>query len=157
MKTTNNNYQKTSNSFSTSSYKYILLAIFSVFVFSYSALGQVTVVGHIFAEVVEAASIYSDAITELSISSSDNSTELDLGKMTVNTGSNTSCDIVVKHANLTSKDGTTIALEAKATNPTLKSNDSFNNRTIKLTGNTDSSKGQSGVYQGSYTIVLAYN
>lgn len=142
------------------SYLYSLMAICSVFLFTSKTSAQVSVIGHAVAEVVEIASIHSDAITELSIntSSPNINNDLDLGTITVKSGSSSSCDIMVIPATLVNKAGASLTLEAAANNlPKESSTKLNNNRTLALTGNTAIPKGQAGVYQGSYTIVLAYN
>lgn len=136
---------------------YILIAFCSILLFTAKANGQITVIGHVFAEVVESASLYCDAITDFSINSTDSPSALDLGKMTVNTGSSCSCDIVIKPATLINKTGESIKIEATAINAANQNNNQYSNRTINLTGNTMLAKAEAGVYQGSYTIVLAYN
>lgn len=142
------------------SYLYSLMAICSVFLFVSKTHAQVSVIGHAVAEVVEIASIHSDAITELSIntSSPNINSDLDLGTIMVRSGSSSSCDVILIPATLVNKAGASLTLEAEATNVKQENLNTFNNnRTLALTGNTTIPKGQAGLYQGSYTIVLAYN
>lgn len=139
-------------------YKYYIFAIVLAFMFTTNASAQLAVVGHVSAEVVDGASISSNAITELSLNSIDSSQEIDLGKITVKTGSSSSCDVILKPATLTNSTGESLTLEATATNSAqLNVGPSNNNRTLALWGNTNRAKGETGTYQGSYTIVLAYN
>jgi len=126
--------------------------------FTTNASAQLAVVGHVSAEVVDGASISSNAITELSLNSIDSSQEIDLGKITVKTGSSSSCDVILKPATLTNSTGESLTLEATATNTSLlKESPSSNNRTLALSANTNRTIENKGTYQGSYTIVLAYN
>lgn len=139
-------------------YKYYILTLISVLLFAISAQAQLTVVGHVVAEVIDGASLSSDAITEFSINSAESSQDLDLGKITIKTGSSSSCDIMLKTATLTNRVGESLTLDAAATNFfQLKENPYGNNRTLALIGNTTTTKENRGTYQGSYTIVLAYN
>lgn len=139
-------------------YKYYILAIASVLFFTISAKAQLSVVGHVVAEVIDGASLSSDAVTEFLINSVDNNQDLDLGKITINTGSSSSCDVMLKPATLTNREGESLTLDAAATNfSQLKENPYSNNRTLALIGNTTTTKENRGTYQGSYTIVLAYN
>ncbi|MDD2584759.1 MAG: hypothetical protein PHE99_07465 [Bacteroidales bacterium] len=139
-------------------YKYYILTLISVLLFAISAQAQLTVVGHVVAEVIDGASLSSDAVTELSINSADNTQNLDLGKITIKTGSSSACDIMLKPATLTNREGESIKLDAATTNfSKLKESPYSNNRTLGLTGNTTTTKNNRGTYQGSYTVVLAYN
>lgn len=156
MKTTN----YTSSYYSIFMSKYSLLAICSILFFSPTANAQVSVIGHASAEVVEIASIHSDAITELSINtaSPNINSDLDLGTITVKSSGSNSCDVMVIPATLINKSGASIKLEASANNLSKENSTQLsNNRTLALTGNTTVPKGEAGLYQGSYTIVLAYN
>lgn len=137
-------------------YKYYILTLISVLLFAISAQAQLTVVGHVVAEVIDGASLSSDAVTELSINSAESSQDLDLGKITIKTGSSSSCDIMLKTATLTNREGESLTLDAATNFFQLKENPCSNNRTLALIGNTTTTKENRGTYQGSYTIVLAY-
>ena len=133
--------------------------------------GQVVAIGHITAEVIESVSASSQAVTTLSMAapasgstlttgqSATTSPTLNLGTMTINSGSSASVNVVLKSAALSDGSGNGFTLDpslgGNATASVAQSNGSQN---IKLSGTANLSSGQaSGLYEGSYTVVFAYN
>lgn len=132
---------------------------------------QTVAIGHVSAEVVESVSVTSKAITSFeigAITESDTkqleqtylaSETIDLGAITLYSGRNIICNVVVKPASLSDSAGNGFSLE-----PTIKNN-SFasvgkadGSQTIRLDGKANMTRSQaSGLYQGSYTVVFAYN
>lgn len=139
-------------------YIYILLSICSILLFNNQVSGQRVASGQAFAQIVDGTSITSNTVNALSVNSLDKSANIDLGKLTVKTGSSTSCEIVIKPATLTNSAGESLTLETSAIDFLHHANNSSStNRTLALTGNTTTIKGETGIYQGSYTIILAFN
>lgn len=139
-------------------YIYILFAICSVLLFSPKASGQRLAIAQASAQIVEGTSISSNTVNSLSINTSDNSTNIDLGQLMIKAGSSSSCEIVIKPATLTNNSGASLTMETAAIDfQELANKASSNNRILALSGNTSKIKGETGTYQGSYTIVLAYN
>jgi len=134
-------------------YRYILLAFYSLLLLTSKANGQGVANGQVFAQIVSGASISSNAITQFSINSANNGAELDLGKITINTSGTSLCDIMIEPATITKKDGDFLIL---STNAITSHKDKTNNLTLDLSGDTIL-KGESGNYQGSYNVILAYN
>lgn len=132
---------------------------------------QTIAIGHVTAEVIESVSAESNAVTNFeleTIAERDvlhleqaylTSENVNLGAITLHSGKNISCNVVVKTASLFDAAGNGFTLE-----PAVK-NDSYvsaakadGSQTIQLDGKTNRSGNQaSGLYQGSYTVVFAYN
>ena len=149
----------------------ILAAILTLGLPVSRACSQTIAIGHVTAEVIESVSAASIAITSFelgAISESNakqleqsnlNSETINLGAITLYSGKNMSCNIVVKPASLFDSAGNGFTLD-----PTIKNNPfgsdakADGSQTIQLDGKANRSPNQaSGVYQGSYTVVFAYN
>jgi hypothetical protein len=66
-----------------------ILTVSAAMLFSFAAISQVKVTGHVFAEVVESVSARSNVVTEIKtdFSQSTNNSNLDLGSITLSSGS----------------------------------------------------------------------
>ena len=127
---------------------------------------QVVAIGHITAEVIESVSASSQAATSLTLGSSSagnslaaSTPTLNLGTMTVNSGSSATVNVVLKPATLSNSQGNGFTLDTSlnnnATTSVTQSNGSQN---IQLNGIANLNANQaSGLYAGSYTVVFAYN
>ena len=126
-----------------------------------NASAQTVAIGHVSAEIVEAVSVSSQAVTNLAIgnASTTNSESLNLGNITVNSGNSVACNLVLKPATVSNTNGSSFTIETSANNSLLANSQStIGNNRLSLTGNTNIEQGQhAGLYQGSYTIVFAYN
>ena len=132
---------------------------------------QTVAIGHASAEVVEAVSAASQAITSFTLGTStardilasgqtsQASATLDLGAITINSGKDISCNIVVKPASLSDSHGNGFTLAPTIHNNTLASVAQSNgSQTIQLDGTANPALSQaSGLYRGSYTVVIAFN
>jgi hypothetical protein len=120
--------------------------------------GQTIAVGHVSAEIIESVSVSSSAVTSFDIQNNKNSSgnsSVNLGEMKVNSGAGVAYNVVVKPATLSNINGSSFTIE-----PTSKSENliSSGNQTLRLSANTSSVQGkESGLYQGSYSVVFAYN
>jgi len=133
---------------------------------------QTIAIGHVTAEVVESASAASMAITGFDLNNSGNISSsnvlgndileydnLNLGEIRINSGKGMACNIVMKPASLSDSKGNGFTIEAAA----VSSGSSLmqladGNQTLHLKGRTHLSQQQAGgLYQGSYTMVFAYN
>jgi len=149
----------------------IFAAVFSLTLTEPKVCSQTIAIGHVTAEVIESVSAASNAITNFeleTIAESDarqleqsylTSENVNLGAITLNSGKNISCNVVVKAASLFDDAGNGFTLE-----PTVKNNSyasaakADGSQTIQLDGKANRSSSQaSGLYQGSYTVVFAYN
>ena len=134
-------------------------------------MAQVVVTGHITAEIVDVASISSTGVNELEFSKSDvTETQQDyepvlLGEFFVYSGTDVAWDVVIKQASLSDCNGECLALETcleKCNTYTgdtkIDSLHADADQTLQLNGNVNSLREMnSGLYEGSYTIILAYN
>lgn len=128
---------------------------------------QVVAVGHAFAEVVESVSAASATITDFELVKADSEATgdslttgmLNLGAITINTGKNITCNIVLLSSPVTDDRGNAFTIDTTVQNPLLSSEvKSTGVQTIKLGANANLSNDQaSGLYEGSYTVVFAYN
>lgn len=133
---------------------------------SNSCSAQTVAIGHVTAEVIESVSASSQAATTLSLSTSTSGTSqlsgtstLNLGTMTVNSGSNSTVNVVLKPATLSNSQGNGFTLDPSLSNNATASLTQVNgSQNIQLNGTANLSADQpSGLYAGSYTVVFAYN
>lgn len=140
----------------------ILLAIAFQGMFSaINVKAQAVAIGHVSAQVVESVSVSSQAVTGIKMDRSavlDND-NLKLGVIHVNSGKAVACNVVLKPAELSGTNGSSFTIEPSANNSVrADSQRADGNQILKLTGRARMMKGQSsGLYQGSYTIIFAYN
>jgi hypothetical protein len=144
----------------------ILAAFFTWFLVGTKVNGQVVATGHVTAEVIEAVSAASATISSFELGKasafngvSSSSESINLGSITINSGKDIACNVVLKSAALTDSAGNGFTIE-----PTVKNNlyaaatQPNGSQTIQLGGTTTrESSLASGLYEGSYTVVFAYN
>jgi hypothetical protein len=132
------------------------------------ANSQTIAIGHISAEVVESVSATSFASTEFVINNTEltadnngtiSAENIIMGTIRINSGQNVACNVTFKPALLLDRNGNEFILEPLARNSEgidIQRVDGIKN--IELIGRAtlDSSQAK-GVYQGSYTLVFAYN
>ena len=135
------------------------------------ANGQVSVTARAFAEVVESVSVRSNAVTSFEISntpdlSSDMAAEgtfthnnVNLGEVKISSGSNVGCNLIITPAKVSNESGDNFNFNPIASNSSIgDSNLKNGNQTIALTGSATLKQAQSsGNYQGTYSIIVAYN
>lgn len=121
--------------------------------------GQTSAVGHVSAEVVESISASTQAVTDLAIGTiSSDATTIDLGAMTISSGKNVTVNLVMQQATVTDSLGNGFTLNPTANNHELACITSNDSQTIQLNGTANLAANQAtGLYQGSYTVVFAYN
>lgn len=132
---------------------------------------QTVAVGHVSAEVVESVSASSSVITSFEIGAVTagdtrqleqtylNSETIDLGAITINSGKDITCNVVVKPATLSDAAGNGFTIAPSVQNNTFASAAQPNGSLkMELGGKVNMARNQaSGLYQGSYTVVFAYN
>ena len=135
-----------------------LIALTSIFS-AVNLNGQTIAVGHVSAEIIESVSVSSSAVTSFDILNnkvSSSNSSVSLGEMRVNSGASVAYNVVLKPATLSNINGSSFTIE-----PTSKSESQLTsgNQTLRLSANTNNSvQGkESGLYQGSYSVVFAYN
>ena len=131
--------------------------------------GQLVAIGHVSAEVIESVSAASNAVTSFELAaiaerksseqSYQNTENINLGAITLFSGKDVTCNVVVKSASLSDSVGNGFTLETSIKNNTFASVAQSNgSQTIQLDGRANLGGSQaSGLYQGSYTVVFAYN
>lgn len=128
--------------------------------------GQTVAVGRVFAEVVESVSVSSQTISNFELSKSTESLSaslpadtLNLGAITIHTGRNITCNIVLTPASLKDEEGNRLTIDTAVKNEMLAAPVSANGiQTVQLGATPAISQDQaSGNYKGSYTIIFAYN
>lgn len=150
----------------------LIFASFLALTFSVSNVySQLVAIGHVSAEVVESVSAASAIVTNFKIGSATdneskslelaylNSESIDLGAITIQSGKDIACNVVLKQASVSDALGNSFTLD-----PSLKSDSasqasiSNGSQTIQLDGKANLSDNQaSGLYQGSCTVIFAYN
>lgn len=149
----------------------LTIALQSIFA-TVNVCAQTVAIGHISAEVVESVSASSRAITGFNMKEGNNLLanaqnepagwnyqNVDLGDIKINSGSNVTCNVVMKPATLSDTKGNGFTIEPSATNSgQVRAYRSDGNQTLHLNGKAHMAQAQaSGLYQGSYTMVFAYN
>lgn len=129
--------------------------------------GQTTAIGHICAEVVESVSAASASVGDFEISKSLLQTinedidyeALDLDAITINSGSNVTCNIVLTSASLEAIKGNAFTIEPASQSAQYTTvAKSVGSQTIKIGATAKlKNKRNSGLYAGTYTVVFAYN
>ena len=140
---------------------------FLLFLGDEKANGQTIAVGRVFAEVVESVSAASSTITEFELAkpvgeaAGENFTPgmLDLGAITINTGKNITCNIVLAPTTLSNEEGNSFTIDPAVKSGILSASVASNGiQAIKLGATPKLENDQaSGVYEGSYTVIFAYN
>jgi hypothetical protein len=127
---------------------------------------QTVAIGHISAQVVEAVSTSSEVINDLQFeqgslleSSSLIPGNVSLGSVQINSGIGVTCNLTIKPAILLDENGNDFSLEPIAS---INGNQGVQQiqgpQTVDLLAKADlDSRQASGLYQGSYTLVFAYN
>lgn len=148
--------------------KFVLLFMFT----DNSAYAQTVAIGHVSAEIVESVSASSQAITGFNLKNGNtqnavaqyeesnlNYENVNLGKFKINSGSDIACNFILKSATLSDGNGNGFILEPSATvSGQSVAQRTYGIQTLQLKGKARLMQGQaSGLYQGSYTMVIAYN
>ena len=122
-----------------------------------SVFGQTVAIGHVTAEVIEGVSASASTISSFDLSK--DSETVKLGAITVFSGKDITCNVVLKAANLSDASGNAFTIEPTVNNdPNTAIAQANGAQTIQLNGTTNMNSNQaSGQYAGSYTVVFAYN
>lgn len=121
---------------------------------------QVTVTGHVSAEVVEAVSATSGTNNLLSLQQNATPDNLDLGSFTLSGGSNAICSVVVNSTQLIGDHGNAVNFDA---NTSLNNNtgvlDERGTQVFNFKGDAgeDILNSHDKNYAGQYNVVFAYN
>ena len=131
------------------------IMIAALLTFTTSVFGQTVAIGHATAEVIESVSASASTISSFDLSK--DSENVKLGAITVFSGKDITCNVVLKAANLSDASGNAFTID-----PTVNNNNAVaqanGSKTIQLNGTTNLNVNQaSGQYAGSYTVVFAYN
>ena len=128
--------------------------------------GQTVAIGHVSAEIVESVSASSATISSFELPKATENTSvnlasetLNLGAITIFSGKDITCNVVFKPASLSDSAGNGFTIEPAVQNDVFASAAKANgSQTIRLGGTTNRTSSQaSGLYEGSYTVVFAYN
>ena len=126
---------------------------------------QTIAMGHISAEVVEAVSASTNVSTDFSIQQSSfrnngaQNNKLELGSIEISQGIGVACNLTIKPASLTDASGNGFTIEPVASYSGMPESTRIDgSQVIDLAANAQMNANQaSGLYQGSYTLVFAYN
>ena len=132
---------------------------------------QTVAIGHVSAEVIESVSAASESVSDFEIATLTakdtkameqtylTSGTLNLGMITINSGRDITCNVVVNSASLSDSAGNGFTVAPELKNAAFASvAPSSGSQTMELSGKTSMASNQpSGLYQGSYTVVFAYN
>lgn len=145
----------------------LMIAVFFILILGSTKVnGQTLAVGRVFAEVVESVSASSATISNFEIAKSTETfsasvpTEtLNLGAITIHTGNNITCNIVLTPASLKDEEGNSFTIDPAVKNEMLSAPVSSNGiQTIQLGATPAIPYDQAiGNYEGSYTVIFAYN
>lgn len=125
---------------------------------------QVVAVGRVSAEVVESVSATSSAVTMLQFNTANNNNnttgkDFSLGEVKVNSGDAVLCNVMMTSGNLSDVNGNELVIDTAAFDGGQNSSIIGGNTTLNIKGRAQSTSDQSvtGVYQGTYKMVFAYN
>jgi hypothetical protein len=135
------------------------------------AAAQTVAIGHVSAEVVEAVSASARMLVDLSLtnvtngdltvnmSSRMNTRNVEMGEIAINSGQKVACNVLLKSATVTDERGNQFVLEPTASiSGNQDTNRADGSQNLKLTGRAMIAQNQqNGLYQGSYTMIFAYN
>lgn len=135
---------------------------------SVKAGSQTIATGHISAEVVESVSATSYASTDFVINNAELTSDMNgiisaenikMGTIRINSGPNVACNVTLKPALLFDENGNGFLLETSAYNPEETDKQRVDGiKNIEILGRVSLESCQAkGLYQGSYTLVFAYN
>ena len=127
-----------------------ILTVSAAMLFSFAAISQVKVTGHVFAEVVESVSARSNVVTEIKtdFSQSTNNSNLDLGSITLSSGSHIAYNVMMTTSNISDSKGEMLNMDIYSS--------SSDRSVVEIKGKI-SDNNQSGEYKGSYSMIFAYN
>lgn len=145
----------------------LIIAVFLILTLGNTKVkAQTVAVGRVFAEVVESVSASSATNTnfELSrstdaVSASVSSKSLNLGAITITTGKDITCNIVLTPASLKNGEGHSFTIDPAVKNEMPSAPASSSGvQTIQLGATPAIPYDQAiGNYEGSYTVIFAYN
>ncbi|HET6559665.1 MAG TPA: DUF4402 domain-containing protein [Prolixibacteraceae bacterium] len=148
-------------------WRVLIIAVFFILTLGSTKVnGQTFAVGHVFAEVVESVSASSATISNFelaksteTVSASLQAETLNLGAITINTGRNITCNIVLTPASLKDEEGNSLIMDTAVKNEMLAAPVGSNGiQTIQLGATPAIAQDQAlGNYEGSYTVIFAYN
>lgn len=125
---------------------------------------QVVAVGRVSAEVVESVSATSSAVTMLQFNTANNNNnttgkDFSLGEVKVNSGDAVLCNVMMTSGNLSDIKGNELVIDTAAFDGGQNSSIIGGNTILNIKGKAQSISDQSvtGVYQGTYKMVFAYN
>lgn len=137
-----------------------ILPIVFLMILAAGLTAQVTVTGHVTAEVVEAVSATSGTNNLLSLQQNATPDNLDLGSFTLGGGSNAICSVIVNSTQLTGDNGNMVNFNANAS---LSNNtgllDERGTQVFNFKGDAGKEimNNQDKNYAGQYNVVFAYN
>jgi|WetSurMetagenome_2_1015567.scaffolds.fasta_scaffold118004_2 hypothetical protein len=138
--------------------------VFFTVILFWSGTGQTVAIGHVTAEVVESVSASSHIMTNFSIQSNTNPSmmntrKVDIGDIAVASGQNVSCNVIIKPAVMSNESGSKFVIEPNTTLSGRKDTSRADgSQSIHVTGTAMIGQDQvNGQYNGSYTMVFAYN
>jgi hypothetical protein len=125
--------------------------------------GQVVATGRVTAEVVESVGASAKVITGFDLKNSSIeeygtlvTADLNLGTITIHSGKDISCNVVMQPAFLVNAMGNGIEIETAFSS--LRKKEDVGTQTLQLRAKARTRSGQTpGVYRGTYEMVFAYN
>jgi hypothetical protein len=145
--------------FTMSATKYFF-TLFALLIFSVGMNAQITVTGHVSAEIVEAASATSGTNDLLSLQQNAAPDNLDLGSITLGGGSNSICSVVVNAGQLTGKSGNSVNFSASSileNNAGILSDRGSGVFQFRGTADAGIMNQNENNYTGQYNVIFAYN
>jgi len=135
-------------------------------------VAQAMAIGHISAEVVESVSASSNMLMNFNLGNAGdgdhflqmsisrmNTRRIDMGEIALNSGQNIACNVMFKAATLSDEKGNQFVIEPTTSiSGQQDTNRADGSQNLHLTGKAMLDQNQAnGLYQGSYTMIFAYN
>ncbi len=145
----------------------LIAAAFLVMGTSFKLGAQTVVIGHVTAEVVDAVSASLLDVTGFDLNNGNDMSSmskdvqndiLNLGDIKIKLGSGIAFNVVLNASTLSDANGNAISIEPTGNNFIQGAAQSTGNLTLHLKGRAHVAKGQaSGLFQGTYSMVFAFN
>ena len=149
-----------------------LSIVFAMGMSMQEAAAQIVAIGHISAEVVESVSASSKMTLNFNLASVSNGSHtmqmsasrmnterLDMGEVELNSGRSIACNVIMKASTLSDNMGNQFTIEPTTSiSGRQDTNRADGSQNIHLTAKAMFDQNQAnGLYQGSYTMIFAYN
>lgn len=142
------------------SFRYIYIVALALIVNSFAAQGQVTVIAHASAEIVEIAGLSQAGSAPSQVIIEGENQKIEFGQFYIESPKNLQNELIITNSQATNSSGEYLNLEALTAQqrllPTNGGQNALKNG-VSVESNSQTMAEGKGFYSGSYNITLAYN